>query len=151
MQNEAKQTLYFASMRKKFRISFALFRIDVKKSGAPYFYSWQTWSGCALKIFLFFVGGAFIKTSQVWGASINTQHISSNCAGVGGNGNGLNMSRKPITEFFKHPVPQSDTNTYRLSLLLTPNLSGRTLPLTWQFSGEIANSCMSLHVSFKGT
>jgi len=48
---------------------------------------------------------------------------------VGVNGNGLNRSRKPITEFFKHPAPQSVTYTYRLSQLSTPNSSSRTLPL----------------------
>jgi len=62
------------------------------------------------------------------------QHISSNCAGVGGNG--LNMSWKSIPEFKKNPAPQSDTNTYRLSLLSTPNSSGRTLPLMRKFGDE---------------
>jgi len=38
-RNNTKQTLYFATMRKKFRISFASFRIDAKLSGAPYLHA----------------------------------------------------------------------------------------------------------------
>jgi len=56
-------------------------------------------------------------------------HVLSNSAGAGGNGNGFNMNRKLICEFFPPPAPQSYTNTFRISLFSTPLLSHRTLPL----------------------
>jgi len=56
-------------------------------------------------------------------------HVLYNCAGAGGNGNGLNMNRKLIYEFFPPPAPWSHANTYRFSLFSTPLLSRRTRPL----------------------
>ena len=47
---------------------------------------------------------------------------------MGRNGHGLIMSRKQIFELLPHLAPRSHANTYRLSLLSTPNTSGRTLP-----------------------
>jgi len=44
-------------------------------------------------------------------------------------GNGLNFSRKPISKFFERQATRSHTNNFRLSILSTPNSSGRTLPL----------------------
>jgi len=35
-------------------------------------------------------------------------HVLNNCAGAGGNGNGLNMNRKLIYEFFPPPAPRSN-------------------------------------------
>jgi len=57
-------------------------------------------------------------------------HVLNNCAGAGGNGNGLNTNRKLIYEFVLPPAPRSHANTYRFSLFSTPLLSRRTRPLS---------------------
>jgi len=54
---------------------------------------------------------ALYKGVQGLGALyLNTQHIINNCARVGRILNRLNMSQKPIPEFFKRPAPLSGIN-----------------------------------------
>jgi hypothetical protein len=73
-------------------------------------------------------------------------HILNICAGAGGNGNGLNMNRKLLDEFFPPPAPRSHANTYRFSLFSTPLLSRRTRPL----KDEIKNlKCRSIPYTVK--
>jgi len=55
--------------------------------------------------------------SAVW---VYMYHILNICAEAGGNGNGFNMNRKLIYEFFPPPAPRSHANTYRFSLFSTP-------------------------------
>jgi len=85
------------------------------------------------KIWWFIVGSALQRPHRSGTLRIHTQHILNNCAGVGGNGNILKMSQKPISDFLSIQRHGPITNTYQLSLLSTLNSSGRTLPLscTW--------------------
>jgi len=57
----------------------------------------------------------------------------------GENGNKLITRRQLNPERKKCPAPQSHTNTYRLSLLLTPNSFGWTLPIRHTIYTKLSN------------
>jgi len=75
-------------------------------------------------------------------------HVLNNCAVVGGNGNGFDMSRRLISEFFPPPAPRSHYNTYRLSLFSIPLLSRRTRPLKLYFLALTSHYCTLRNLAY---
>jgi len=56
--------------------------------------------------------------------------VPTDCAGISGNGNSSTARWGLTPEKKKCPAPQSHSSSRRLSILLTPLLSRRTLPLS---------------------